>query len=130
MRNFKTGAVRDTSNNKISYYGFRHPLVEHSYGKYMLRHREQADGKLRSPNNWWGGWSEDTSIDSLARHVADLECLHAGLFVYKVRTKDGEATEVFTKKQPLKKGWTEVNKEESYNAIKFNCNSGLLRYLS
>ena len=93
MRKFKTGSIRDTNKGKISYYGFRHPLVEHSFGKYMLKHQKQADGQLRSPNNWWGGWSEDISIDSLIRHAEDLQAIHAGLYVYKVRD-NGEETVV------------------------------------
>ena len=37
MRTFKGNATRDTNKGKkISYFGFRHPLVEHSFGKYML----------------------------------------------------------------------------------------------
>jgi hypothetical protein len=134
MRIFLSKATRDTNKGKISYYGFRHPLVEHSFGKYMLRHQKQANGKLRSPFNWWGGWSEDISIDSLTRHTADLEALHAGLFVYKVRDK-GEETVILpysyekTFKKSLPKNWTKINKEEVLNAIKFNCNAYLLKLL-
>ncbi len=135
MRKFKKGSIRDTNKGKISYYGFRHPLVEHSFGKYMLKHQKQADGQLRSPNNWWGGWSEDISIDSLIRHAEDLQAIHAGLYVYKVRD-NGEETvvlpypykEIFKKELP--KNWNLVSKEDCYNAIKFNCNAGLLEHLN
>jgi hypothetical protein len=140
MRQFKTGSIRDTNQGKISYYGFRHPLVEHSFGKYMLKHQKQADGKLRSPNNWWGGWSEDISIDSLIRHAEDLQAIHAGYTVVKIRHNDEEITEYI---KPVIKGdltfssistprgaiVTEVTKEDCYNAIKFNCNAGLLEHL-
>ena len=128
MRTFKGNATRDTNKGKISYYGFRHPLVEHSFGKYMLKHQKQADGKLRSPDNWWSGWDESVSLDSMTRHLADLECIQAGLYVYKIRNKDEEITAVYPCKQN-KKGWEEVSKEDCYNAIKFNCNAGLLEYL-
>ena len=36
MRTFKGNATRDTNKGKISYYGFRHPLVEHILTKAML----------------------------------------------------------------------------------------------
>lgn len=130
IRKFNKGATRDTNKCKISYYGFRHPLVEHSFGKYMLKHQKQSDGKIREANNWWSGWSSDVSIDSLTRHVVDLECLHAGLFVYKIRLDDGEDTVVLSeKKHPLPKNWQETTKEDCLNAIKFNCNSYLLQIL-
>lgn len=134
MRVFSSSATRDTNKGKIAYYGFRHPLVEHSFGKYMLKHQKQADGKLRSPDNWWGMWDTDISLDSLTRHITDLEALHAGLFVYKVRD-DGEETVVLpysyeeTFKKPLPKNWTRVDEEESLNAIRFNCGSYLLKLL-
>ncbi len=134
MRNFKTGATRDTNKGKISYYGFRHPLVEYSFGKYMLKHQKQADGNIRKPNNWWGGWSEDVSVDSLVRHAEDLQAIHAGLYVYKVRD-NGEETvvlhypyeEVFKGKLP--DNWELTTKEDCYNAIRFNCGSGILEHL-
>ena len=130
MRKFKSNATRDTNKGKISYFGFRHPLVEHSFGKYMLKHQKQADGQMREPNNWWGGWDAKISIDSLTRHIADLECLHAGLYVYKVRLDDGEDTVVLPeKKNPLPKNWEEVSKEDCLNAAKFNCNAYLLDLL-
>lgn len=128
MRKFQGDAIRDTNEGKISYYGFRHPLVEHSFGKYMLKHQICADGSKREANNWWAGWSEDVSIDSLVRHVEDLQAIHSGMFVYKVRTKKGENTVV--SHNPLKalEDFI-VSKEDCYNAIRFNCGSGLLEYL-
>ena len=130
MRVFKDSkAIRDTNEGKISYYGFRHPLCEHSFGQYMMKHQKCADGSMRQADNWWGGWSERVSIDSLTRHVADLECLEAGLFVYKERSVFGERTVVSVK--PIKGKEKElVTKEEAYNAIRFNAMSGLLKHLN
>jgi len=132
MRKFKSGAVRSNAGGKISYFGFRHPLCEHSFGKYMLGHQLCEDGTLREPNNWWAGWSEDTSIKSMGRHVTDLECLEAGLFVYKVMIGEDEDTVVlpYAKKGKLPKNWRVVTKEECYNAIRFNSTSGLLKHLT
>ena len=130
MRKFKGNAVRDTNEGKISYFGFRHPLVEHSFGKYMLKHQTCADGSKREASNWWSGWSEDVSIDSLVRHVEDLQAIHAGLYVYKVRGFNGENTIVNDKPiKELEKFGARVTKEDCYNAARFNCGAGLLEYL-
>jgi len=130
MRKFKGDAIRDTNEGKISYYGFRHPLCEHSFGEYMERHQTCADGSKRKADNWWSGWSEDVSIDSLVRHAEDLQAIHAGLFVYKVRGFKGERTIVSTKMLKELEGFgARVSKEDAYNAIRFNSTAGLLEYL-
>ena len=38
----------------------------------------------------------------MLRHVADLECIQAGLYVYKIRDKDEERTAVYPCKQNKK----------------------------
>ena len=133
MRLFKSGATRSNSEGKISYYGFRHPSVELSFGKYMLRHQIQEDGKKREPNNWWKGWDKSVSIQSLVRHCEDLQAIYAGYDVWKIRDKNGEETRytkignVFN----LEKGQIceMVTEEDCLNAIKFNCNAYLLNIL-
>lgn len=132
LRKFNGGAVRDSDKGKIHYLGIRHPLVEHSFGLYMLKHQTCADGTMRKADNWWDGWSESVSLDSMLRHVADLEALHAGLFVYKERDKNGEHTHILTKELKNLKdviGFEQVTEEDCLNAIKFNCNSYLLEIL-
>jgi len=139
MRTTKTGGTRSNASKKISYLGFRHPLTEHSYGSYMLKHQVQEDGKIRQPDNWWKGLDPNDTIQSLVRHVTDLEALHSNLLVYKVRYKEkGEVEEetvilpytyekVF--KKPLPKNWTKTTQEDAGNAAKFNINSYLLNLL-
>lgn len=124
MRQFKSGAIRSSNDGKIEYYGFRHPLIEKSFGEYMLRHQVQEDGKLRSSDNWWKGWDKEVSLQSLIRHLEDLTAIHAGYNVYKVRDK-GEKT-IYTKDEM--KG-EKVSAEDCLNAIKFNCNAYLLEIL-
>jgi len=133
MRKFTSNAVRDTNQGKISYYGFRHPLVEHSFGKYMLHHQKCADGTMREADNWWGGWDEKVSIDSLVRHVEDLLAIQSGYAVIKVRNEDGENTIYLRDGQTInvsdKEEIINITKEDCYNAIRFNCGSGLLEHL-
>lgn len=68
MRIYKTGATRDTNENKISYKGFLSPEVLQRYGEYMLKHQTQADGKKRTADNWKKGIEMDDYIDSMWRH--------------------------------------------------------------
>jgi len=131
MRKFQSGAVRSSAKGKIDWLGARHPLVEKSFGEYMKRHTKTEDGGTRDFNNWWSGWKPEISIQSMLRHVQDLECLHAGLFVYKVKLEDGEDTVVMPfKKDKLPSNWRQVDREECYNAIRFNATAGLLRHLN
>jgi len=128
MRKYKTGSTRSNADGKIDYLGFTNPLTEHSYGKYMLKHRVQEDGELRDADNWWKGIDQNATIQSLIRHTKDLEAIHAGYYVYKVRDKEEEKTVVSIK--PLKAfKYCEVTKEECLNAIRFNCGSYLLEEL-
>jgi hypothetical protein len=76
MRTFNTGATRNKSDNKISYTGFFDPAVLHAFGAYMHKHRRQADGALRDPDNWKKGIPQDALMESLVRHVVDLWRVH------------------------------------------------------
>jgi hypothetical protein len=76
MREFPTGATRDSDENKIDYEGFISPLVLKRYGEYMNKHRVQADGKLRDSDNWQKGIPKDDYMKSLFRHYMDLWLHH------------------------------------------------------
>jgi hypothetical protein len=81
MRNFDTGATRNLDNEKIDYEGFMSPIVIESFGKYMHKHRVQADGKLRESDNWqklFGEKHEDVCMKSMWRHFMDLWLFHRG----------------------------------------------------
>ena len=87
MRNFDTGATRDSDEGKNDYEGFLSPIVIESYGDYMTSHRKQADGKLRDSDNWQKGMSKDVYMKSLWRHFMDLWFIHRGYKRYD--KKDG-----------------------------------------
>jgi hypothetical protein len=84
MREFKTGATRDTDVGKNDYEGFLDPKVIEMYGTYMTKHRIQADGKLRDSDNWKKGIPKDAYMKSAWRHFLDIWMEHRG---YK--SKDG-----------------------------------------
>ena len=72
MREFNTGATRDTDTGKLSYAKCLSPAVLRRYLEYMGKHRKQADGNMRDWDNWKKGIPLDVYLDSLVRHVWDL----------------------------------------------------------
>lgn len=78
IRQFATGATRDTENDKLDFEGFFSPLVLRTRAEYMHRHRLQKDGELRSADNWQKGMPKDVYMKSLWRHFHDLWMLHRG----------------------------------------------------
>jgi hypothetical protein len=68
MREFETGATRDTDDDKPDFDGFLSPLVLERFGHYMQKHRYQADGQVRDSDNWQKGIPVDAYRKSLWRH--------------------------------------------------------------
>ena len=71
MREFTTGATRDTDTAKLDYEGFLCPRVLERYATYMHKNRLQADGKLRSSDNWQKGIPIEAYMKSKWRHFMD-----------------------------------------------------------
>jgi hypothetical protein len=78
IRKFKTGATRDTTVGKLEPWGFLSPLALHRYSEYMDKHRYQADGTVRSSDNWKRGFPIDVYCHSLLRHVFDFWLIMTG----------------------------------------------------
>ncbi len=79
MRQFPSGATRNTDSDKLDPNGFIHPLTLLAFCQYMHIHRQQADGQLRDSNNWWKGIPREAYAKSLERHVLlDVKPLLAG----------------------------------------------------
>jgi len=78
MRNFETGATRDSADDKFDYEGFIDPLVLERFGEYMHKHRKQADGALRASDNWQKGIPKDAYMKSVIRHLMDWWKQHRG----------------------------------------------------
>ena len=78
MRQFSTGATRNTDVGKNDYEGFYSPLVIEAFGDYMTKHRKQADGGLRASDNWQKGIPQDAYMKSLWRHFLDMWFMHRG----------------------------------------------------
>ena len=78
IRQFKTGATRDTNEGKLDFEGFNSPIVEKEFAKYMHKHRFQADGTLRDSDNWQKGIPKDVYAKSLIDHCIDFWLEHRG----------------------------------------------------
>ncbi len=78
IRQFETGATRDTAQNKIDPEGFLAPEVIALFSEYMHRHRFQSDGTMRDSDNWQKGIPVDAYMKSMWRHFLDLWLLHRG----------------------------------------------------
>ena len=79
IRQFETGATRDTDHGKFDYEGFLSPLVIERFGAYMHEHRQQSDGNLRDSDNWQKGIPMDQYMKSGWRHFIDWWKNHRGM---------------------------------------------------
>jgi hypothetical protein len=78
MRNFETGATRNSDEGKMQYARIFDPGVERAFAEYMESQRVQADGKVRDPDNWKKGIPVPSYLDSQRRHWHDVWCLLSG----------------------------------------------------
>jgi hypothetical protein len=78
VRQFETGATRNSEEGKYDYEGFLSPLVVERFAEYMHKHRVQADGKLRDSDNWQKGMPRDAYMKSGYRHFFDWWKEHRG----------------------------------------------------
>jgi hypothetical protein len=76
VREFDTGATRDTDEGKLDYDGFLSPQVLARYAAYMHHNRKQSDGKLRSADNWQKGMPRGEYMKSMWRHFMDVWSMH------------------------------------------------------
>lgn len=79
IRQFDTGATRNTEAGKLDFEGFLSPLVLKRYAEYMDSHRKMPDGSLRDSDNWQRGIPLSVYIKSAWRHFFDLWREHRGI---------------------------------------------------
>lgn len=68
---YDSGATRDSREDKPVFTQFLSHEVMRSFGAYMHANRMQADGVVRSGDNWKKGIPEQDYLDSLFRHFID-----------------------------------------------------------
>ena len=78
MREFESGATRNSDSNKLDYEGFLNPLVLQRYAQYMHKHTILEDGTRRESDNWQKGIPSEQCLKSLYRHLIELHLAHRG----------------------------------------------------
>lgn len=78
MRQFETGATRNTDTNELDYEAFLSPAVLRCYAAYMAKHAKQKNGELRPGDNWQRGMPKNAYMKSGLRHVFDWWLEHRG----------------------------------------------------
>lgn len=72
MREFSTGATRDTDAGKLDYRGFLSARAIKVFAEYMHSHRRQANGSVRAADNWKLGIPVSVYVESLSRHMVEF----------------------------------------------------------
>lgn len=90
IREFDTGATRDTIEGKLDYVKALSPIVLRRYVQYLNEHRLQPDGKMRDFDNWKKGIPQETYHSSKGRHFFASWLLTEG---YKVSDNHGPVNE-------------------------------------
>lgn len=124
MREFETGATRDSEEGKPDFDGYLSLEFLEAYGLYMLKHQKQADGRMRESDNWKKGMGFATFMKSMWRHFFAIWKLHHGGVVYDER--DGHRVDMiealcalFFNVQGYGHEWLKMQKKEtSYEAVK------------
>ena len=133
IRKFATGGIRDTANGKLDYYGTRHPLLEQSFARFMQGHSKMPDGSFRPTTNWWKGWDKEISLQSLIRHLEDLQAINAGYCVIETRKADGSVEKTYVNEETPVSGDIKtmhvIDAEDACNAIRFNAMAYLLQII-
>ena len=85
MRVFPSGSSRDDDENKLDFDGFLSPVALKAYAEYMHKNRFQADGVVRSSDNWQKGIPQEAYMKSMWRHFFSVWETHRQ---GKVNTED------------------------------------------
>ena len=78
IRQFDSGATRDTVEGKLSYVKALSPIVLQRYVQYLDAHRKQSDGSMRDFDNWKKGLPKEAYLDGLGRHFIAAWLLEHG----------------------------------------------------
>jgi len=119
MRKSPHGGIRN-AQEKLS-YDFYEPRVEQDLAVYLHAHSFMPDGSRRSVSNWQKGmFGVKEDMQSLQRHLKDLEALTKGYSVFK-EVEDGEEITHYIKDLNfVHPDWEEVTFVKACCAVRFN----------
>ena len=104
LRQFPSGANRNSNVGKHDIEAFINPLCDDSFHAYMHKHQQLEDGTTREGDNWQKGIPPVELMKSLTRHFHELRMIERGY-------GDSDVVEVL-------------------NAIRFNVEALKLHYLN
>ena len=78
VRQFDTGANRNSDEGKLDFEGFLSPIVLERFAEYMDKNRYLDDGSIRDSDNWQKGIPKDAYMKSGFRHFHDWWLEHRG----------------------------------------------------
>lgn len=78
MRQFESGATRNSDTDKLDIEGFMNPMAEMVFYRYMHKHRHLDDGSLRDSDDWQKGIPQKEYVKSLKRHTEDVHLWNRG----------------------------------------------------
>ena len=93
MRTFNSGAVRDTSINKLDYEACLSQLVLKRYAEYVRSCRVQPDGNIRADDNWQKGFGLAVWMKSKWRHLMHTWTLYRTRAA-TITDKDGKVWDI------------------------------------
>ncbi len=95
MRNYESGATRDTDEGKLDYEGFLCPFVLERYAQYMNKNMVQSDGDLRDSDNWQKGIPITDYFKSKVRHQIETWKMWRGGDKTDEEIEDSLCAEIF-----------------------------------
>lgn len=75
MREFETGATRDSEDGKLDFEACLSPFALERFAEYMRKQRHTANG-LRADDNWQKGIPPEAYMKSMWRHFHEAWKLH------------------------------------------------------
>ena len=85
VRQFDTGAYRDTDDTKLDFEACFSPIVLERYAQYIASKRKVPtfkDNGVRPDDNWQMGIPKESYMKSRLRHIVASWKLHRGFDVY------------------------------------------------
>lgn len=76
VRQFASGATRDTDEGKLDFEAYLSPHVLLRYAQYMQEHQTRSDGTKRAGDDWQQGMPKDAYMKSMLRHAFDVWLHH------------------------------------------------------
>lgn len=128
-RIFDTWASRDTSDGKLEYSNYIHPLNDFNFAQYM-QSKQIIWWEYRRWDNRQKWIPEESLFDSLIRHIEIVKLLRKWYDVYEKRNENWSVELIVKKKSEKSLDFEQKDIISELNAIRFNSEAMKLFYLT